>query len=207
MFNNPLNSSRTHPPKPIKINWVKYVSVPFKSFVYSPTSIIYHAYSCLVRTFMNTYMIIKPCLLSHLLYDFHIKPIQNPPSQIQKNARSLFPNFHCTHSYYSTYSTHNTLHSWFYPTHVYTPSHQNSLKFKNFVRQAYIHYTMTGWGKLKHEIFPASVWGKSGWDKCDTINILDLWGTVKIPGRPTFLKRKKPPSLELSTRPTKKPCS
>ena len=76
-------------------------------------SIKYGVYSYLIHTFTNTYMISKPRVLRHLLYDVHITTTQTPPYKLKKTARSLLPIVHLTHPYYTANprSAHHKQHT------------------------------------------------------------------------------------------------
>ena len=66
------------------------------------------------------------------------------------------------------------------------------------MRQTYLNCTMSVWGKLKPTNSPETVWGNPGWGDFDP-----EW-RIKVPGNPAILNRHHPPTLEVSTCPTKR---
>ena len=82
-------------------------------------------------------MITKPRVLCHLFYDINITTTQTPHHRIQSTARSLLPNFHRAHPYYTTKPppTHYTQNAYYYFAYVYSTPRQRSSQFTTFIRK------------------------------------------------------------------------
>ena len=148
---------------------------------------------------MNTYMIAKQLLLvtysmisTSILHKLRLTDYKTPRA-LYSLIRTVYiiciPTIQHTHL---PPNIHNRLSITIYAsTNHPIKTHHNSKTSKD--KHIFI-CTMSMWDKPKHTTFTASVWGESGWGYHDH---------VKVPVYPPLLKIQSPPSLEVSTCPTK----